>query len=196
MRSPLALAAALVAVALTAEAQAPKSPPDFTGTWKLDMKASVNVSTNMRDAVLIVEQKGDRIRVSPQKQSAGKLALAADEIVADGRPYEKGIGGGKGILTARWSADGRALEMELTGGPPEDPRQAVQVSRWTVSSDRTTWVRETRTSGNGQTRSSRLVFRREDAAAAKAAPGKAAATPAAPRPTSAPTPNIPTKPKA
>ncbi len=174
-----ALAVVVVAGALwAAAAPAPTSVPnarmplDFSGTWRLDAKASVSVSPNMKDAVLIVEQKGDRIRVSPAPQGPGKLHLAADEIVADGRAYEKAVGGGKGILTARWSADGRALEMELTGGTPENPRKAVQTGRWTLSADRSTWVRETRTVGDGKVRQTRLVFHRETPQPAKTAPPK------------------------
>lgn len=138
----------------------PANPPNFSGTWNLDEAASANVSPNMKDAVLVVDQKGDHIRVSPAPQGAGKFRLAGDEIVADGRPYEKGVGGGKGVLTARWSADGKALELELTGEAKDTGKTAVQRSRWTLSSDGSTWVRETRTTGNGKTRVSRLVFRR------------------------------------
>jgi hypothetical protein len=167
---PAAALLAYAGAAFAATTPAPKAPLDFSGAWKIDMSASVNVSPNMKNAVLIVEQKGDKIRVSPGPQGAGQLNLVADEIMVDGRAYEKGVGGGKGVLTARWSADGRALEMELIGGPPENPRQAVQVSRWTLSADRGTWVRETRTTGNGKTRDNRLVFRRETPGPAKTAP--------------------------
>ena len=161
-RAGFPAAALLVCAALgAAPTPAAKPPLDFSGTWKLDTRLSVNISPNMKDAVLIVEQKRDRIRVSPAPQGPGKVNLAAEEIVADGRAYEKAVGGGKGILTARWSADGRALEMELTGGPPENPRQAVQTIRWTLSADRSRWVRETRTTGEGGPRVTRLVFHRE-----------------------------------
>lgn len=175
MRRPGLPAAALLAsaaAAFAATTPAPKAPLDFSGTWKIDMTSSLNVSPNMKDAVLIVEQRGDKIRVSPARQAPGKVLLSGEEIVADGRAYEKGVGGGRGILTARWSADGRALEMELTGGPPENPRQAVQVSRWTLSADRATWVRETRTTGNGKSRSNRVVFHRETPGPAKTPPPK------------------------
>ena len=167
-------AAALLVCAVAAGAPMPaaKPPLDFSGTWKLDTKLSVNVSPNMKDAVLIVEQRGNRIRVFPAPQGPGKLNLAADEIVADGRAYEKAVGGGKGILTARWSADGRALEMVLTAGPAEKPPDAVQNSRWTLSADRSTWVRETRTTGQGRPRVTRLVFHREAPEPSKTVPPK------------------------
>ena len=171
-RAGFPAAALLACAAVAAPTPAAKPPLDFSGTWKLDTKMSVNVSPNMKDAVLIVEQKRDRIRVSPAPQGPGKLNLAAEEIVADGRAYEKAVGGGKGILTARWSADGQALEMELTGGPPENPRKAVQTIRWALSADRKTWVRETRTVDDGKARQTRLVFHREAPKPAKTPPPK------------------------
>ena len=168
MRSLVAAASLLAhALAFAAPGASPtagpkaSARPDFNGTWKIDEAASVNVSPNMKGAVLSVEQSGDRIRVTPLKQGPGNLRLAGDEIVADGRPYEKGVGGGRGVLTARWSADGKALELELTGTASESGRTALQRSRWWLSEDRATWTRETRTSGSGQTRTSRLVFRRQ-----------------------------------
>ena len=163
----LALAPAAAGQPAPAPTAAPKTVarPDFSGTWKLDEAASVNVSSNMKGAVLSVEQSGDKIRVTPLKQGPGNLRLSGDQIVADGRPYEKGVGGGKGVLTARWSADGKALELELTGTASESGRTALQTSRWSLSEDRATWTRETRTSGGGQSRTSRLVFRRQKPAA-------------------------------
>jgi hypothetical protein len=115
----------------------------------------------MRGAVLVVEQKGDHIRITPPRQGAGKVLLAGEEIVADGRPYEKGVGGGKGVLTARWSADRKALELELSATEPEKKLKIVQISRWSLSADGSTWLRETKTTGGGKARITRLVFRRE-----------------------------------
>ena len=171
-RTGFPAAALLACAAVAAPTPAAKPPLDFSGTWKLDARLSVNPSPNMKDAVLIVEQRGNRIRISPGPQPAGRHYLAADEIVADGQAYEKAMGKGKGILTARWSADGKALEMVLTAGPAEKAPEAVQNSRWTLSADRSTWVRETRTSSEGKERQSRLVFRRQAPEPAKAAPPK------------------------
>jgi hypothetical protein len=137
------------------------SPLDFSGTWKLDEAASANVSPNMIGAILVVEQKGDHIRVTPAPQGAGKVRLAGDEIVVDGRPYEKSVGGAKGVLTARWSADGKALELELSGTAPEKGPKMIQTVSWSLSADGSTWLRETRTAGQGRVRVTRLVFRRQ-----------------------------------
>ena len=115
-----------------AKKAAPASSPDFSGTWKLDEAASANVSPNMKAAVLVVEQKGDHIRVSPAAQGAGKVLLAGEEIIADGQPYEKSVGGGKGVLTARWSADRKSLELVLSGTEPEKKIEMVQTGRWSL----------------------------------------------------------------
>lgn len=149
----LALAAAGAAPRITV-----KAPPlDFSGLWKLDEAASSGVSFHMRDAVLRLEQTGDRIQVTPVGRGEG---LLAEQIVADGRPYEKTIGNGKGIVTAAWAKDRRSLWLEVAAGPAEDPRSAVQRSVWKLSDDRKTWVRQSVTIRAGVRTESRLVFRR------------------------------------
>jgi hypothetical protein len=156
----LALALPLAAAA-PARTPTPKPPLDFSGTWELDERASLNVSPKMKGALLVVEQHGDRIRIAPGPQGPGKLNLAADEIVLDGRSYEKNVGGARGITSARWSADGQALELNITAEPTEKRGRAVQTVRWTLSRDRSTWVRETHTTYEGRQTTSRLVFRRQ-----------------------------------
>jgi hypothetical protein len=161
LRAAAWLAMALPMAAAPSPTPSPRPPLDFSGTWQLDERASLNVSTRMQGAVLIVDQRGDRIRISPGAQGPGKLNLSADELVVDGQPYEKNVGGAKGIATARWSDDGQAMELRITGSPAEGHTQAVQTARWTLSRDGTTWVRETQTVADGKGSSSRLVFRRQ-----------------------------------
>jgi len=156
---------ALPAAAAPGPTPTPKPPLDFSGTWLLDERASISVSPKMKGAVLIVEQKGDRIRISPGPQGPGKIYLVADELVVDGQSYEKNVGDAKGIATARWSADGKALELVVTSEPTDKRGRAVQTARWTLSADRSTWVRETRTAVDGKQSGTRLVFRRQTAAA-------------------------------
>jgi hypothetical protein len=157
------LALALPLAAAPSPTPSPKPPLDFSGTWELDERASLNVSAKMRGAVLIVEQHGDQIRISPGPQGPGKVNLSADALVVDGKPYEKSVGGAKGVATARWSADGQAMELSITGPATEEHSQAVQTARWSLSKDGSTWVRETRTVVDGKGSASRLVFRRRAA---------------------------------
>jgi hypothetical protein len=145
----------------------------------VDASASAGGSPNLEGAILQVTQTGDHIWIQPASGSRGHIL--SEEVVADGRSYEKTLGkAGKGILVAKWGTDARSLWLELTGGPEDDPRGSVQRSLWRLSEDRSTWVRETVTVVHGTARQSRIVLRRQD-------PKKFAPTPApAPVPTGKP----------
>jgi hypothetical protein len=156
--SLLALALAGSAAAAPRRARPSAAPLDFSGTWVLDPKASVNVSSRMENAVLKVSQNGNRIFISPVGR---KMGVMAEEIVADGEGYEKSLGNGRtGIVRAAWSSDGRSLRLEIVAGDSQ------QRSVWKLSADRSVWVRDTSTLEHGMRRNSRLVFRRQTAAAA------------------------------
>ena len=159
MLTALALLAAGPKVRAKAE---PKPPLDFSGTWTLDPKSSVNVSAQMQGAVLSVRQNGDRIWISPVKAEAGpRSRILSEEIVADARPYEKALGpAGKGLVTAGWARDGKSLWIEVAAGPPENPGEAIQRSVWRLSEDRQVWVRESVSVSKGHSGRARLVFRR------------------------------------
>lgn len=147
---------------------APRPPLDFSGVWELDPKMSLHVSSHMEDAVLSVRQEGNRIWISPvPAPGQPRRTILSEEIVADGRPYEKALGpAGKGLVTADWAKDGKSLWIEVQAGPPEDPGAAVQRSIWKLSEDRTVWVRESVSLSKENASSARLVFRK------KAAEGK------------------------
>jgi hypothetical protein len=161
-RAALVVVLTLGASVAPALAAAPKKTPrpgsarlDFSGTWVLDPKVSVNVSSRMRDAVLNVTQTGDRIFIAP---ATPKMQVMAEEIVADGQPYEKALGTGqKAIVRAAWAPDGGSLRVEITAG------DSHQRSVWKLSTDRTVWVRDTSTLDHGARRNSRLVFRKQAA---------------------------------
>jgi hypothetical protein len=136
---------------------------DVSGGGELDRASSVGGASTLDGAVLEVTQKGDRIWIQPVGGS--RPTLLAEEVVVDGRSYEKGVGqkdGRRGTLTAKWGLDAKSLWLEVTVGTEEDPRAAVQRSVWRLSDDRSTWVRETITIAKGSSRRTRLVFRRQD----------------------------------
>jgi len=130
----------------------------------------------MQGAVLSVTQAGHRITIEPVHGE--HILLTADQIVADGRTYEKNVGEKtKGLVTVAWSPKGDSLRIEVSAGPPEDPRRSVQRSVWTLSKNRRVWVRQSVTVREGKTSLTRLVFRRRIAAATpvpKAAPRRTA----------------------
>jgi hypothetical protein len=141
----------------------PGSPPlDFSGVWEIDPATSLNVPSQMNNAVLSVTQKQNRIWISPVDREGKGSLIAAEEIVADGRPYEKALGpAGKGIVTADWAKDGQSLWIEIKAGTQDDPKKAAtQRSVWKLSSDRKVWVRESVSFSQGLPRTARLVFRR------------------------------------
>jgi len=118
----------------------------------------------MQGAVLSVTQKGDRIWITPvQTPGKARNPILAEEIVADGRAYEKTLGpAGKGLVTAGWAKDGKSLWIEVQAGPPEETREALQRSIWKLSADRKVWVRESVSLSKGNAKSARLVFRRKE----------------------------------
>lgn len=158
MDLPSTILRAAAAIALLGAT--PKVPLDFSGVWALDEKASRGVSKHMRGAVLRVEQSGNRIRIFPVG-TGGKLLR--EEIVADGRPYEKAVGTGRGLVTAAWSRDGASLWLEVAAGMPEERRAPIQRSVWKLSPDRRTWIRHS-VSMQGREQA-QLVFRRRESPA-------------------------------
>jgi len=179
-------AACLLLAAIAAAAPVPKkssprpiSPPlDFSGLWKLDASASRSVSPHMSEAVLSVTQNGNRIWISPGAEMR-RGAIMAEEIVADGRAYEKALGpGGKGTVTADWTKDRQSLWIEVHAGTEGDPdHSALQRSVWKLSADRNTWVRESVSIGPGESRRSLLVFRRIPAPSPTPSPTRSARPP-------------------
>ena len=137
----------------------PGSPTNFSGIWELDVNSSSGGAPNLKDAVLEVTQKGERIWIQPLGES--RKSVLAEEVVVDGRSYEKGVGQARrGTLQAQWGKDGQSLWLEVVAPSEDNPRAAVQRTVWRLSDDRNTWVRSTVTIVNGQTRQSRLVFHR------------------------------------
>jgi hypothetical protein len=146
-------------------------PTDFSGIWELDGMSSSLPSRHLQNSILEVTQKGPRIWIQPVGKTRDRVL--AEEVVVDGRAYEKSLGNQeKGTLTARWGEDGKSVWLEVVAGTDEDPRAGVQRSVWRLSQDRNVWVRETVTTRKGTAQSSRAVFRRQK-------PGKREPTPAA-----------------
>ena len=138
----------------------PRPPLDFSGTWVLDEGASRSVAPAMSEAVVEVRQHGNEIWLSPEEPA--KSHLLAESIVADGRAYEKTLGNkAKVTLTVAWGKDRKSLWLEMTAGPPENPRSSVQRSVWKLSPDRNTWYRQSVTVQNGKVQQATLVFRRK-----------------------------------
>jgi hypothetical protein len=137
-------------------------PLDFSGVWTLDAAASKGVSPAMENAVLSVRQNGNHIWIEPLER---KRVILAEEVVVDGRAYEKGVGlsrGRKGTLTADWGKDGESLWLQIEV-PSEDGSEPAGVQRaiWRLRDKGATWTRQTRTFTKGDVKDTFLVFRRK-----------------------------------
>jgi len=140
----------------------PKSAPtDFSGDWVLDPKASRGVSKAMENAVLRVRQNGNHIWVE-QITGGGARRLTSEEIVVDGKRYEKGLGAGqRGTVEAAWGKEGE-LWIEAVVVTEANPREASQRMIWRLRDGGQTWTRQTRTLQNdGGVRDTFLVFRKK-----------------------------------
>jgi hypothetical protein len=173
LAAALALCAAALVGAQTAEptpaptvkpksAAAARAPLDFSGIWEIDLARSKGISKNMEKAVISVRQSGDRIWLEPIEQKGPWLA--ADQIVVDGKLYEKALGAGrKGSVQAEWGNDKKSLWMQSTTGTDENPNAATQRSVWRLQDHGKVWTRQTWTVQTGETRESFLVFKKRAA---------------------------------
>jgi hypothetical protein len=146
----------------------PAAPLDFSGVWVLDGNASKGVSTNMEGAVLSVRQNGNHIWIEPIERK--EPLLLSEEIVVDGRKYEKGLGpakGRKGTLTADWGKDRDSLWLQIEAAGDDGEPVGYQRAIWRLRDKGTVWTRQTRTITKGDVKDSYLVFRRREAKPAK-----------------------------
>ena len=182
----LLLSGSLAALPQTAPPPAPASPPaarskksgtpkakrtaplDFSGVWVLDASASRGISTNMEGAVLSVRQNGNHIWIEPIERK--EPLILSEEIVVDGRKYEKGLGpskGRKGTLTADWSKEGDSLWLQVEAAGEDGDPAGYQRAVWRLRDNGTVWTRQTRTITKSEVRDSFLVFRKREAARPK-----------------------------
>jgi hypothetical protein len=142
--------------------KAARVPLDFNGVWELDAKESKSVSKNMEKAVISIRQSGDRIWIEPIEQR--RPWLVADEIVVDGKVYEKAIGGGKkGSVQAQWGKDKKSLWIQTTAGTEDKPDSGWTRAVWELKDGGKTWTRRTWSFSKEEKRESLLVFRKREA---------------------------------
>jgi hypothetical protein len=135
-----------------------RAPIDFSGVWEIDPVQSQGISTSMQGAVISIRQNGDRIWIEPVDQS--KRYLSSDEIVVDGRMYEKAVGRGmKGTVQAAWAKDRKSLWIQTVTKNDDGTEVAFQRAQWMLR-DPDTWTRRTWTVQKKDNRESLLVFRR------------------------------------
>src|SRR4028118_795975 len=108
--------AALFALSLVAASAAAKA--DFSGKWALDKTKSEGLPPNI-DQLMTVTQTGDKIELEtkitgPQGERTIKDSYNADGKEVDFTPQGPQGAIGKGKRTAKWTAEGAALEVSET----------------------------------------------------------------------------------
>ena len=144
-------------------ARTPRVPLDFSGDWVLDPQASTGVTPQMANAILRVRQNGDRIWI--EQIESRERQILSEQIVADGKKYEKALGHGlKGTVQADWGKDGKSLWLQVVAGPEGDPSSAYQRMVWRLQEGGKIWTRQTKTIEPGEVRETFLVFRKRETA--------------------------------
>jgi hypothetical protein len=115
----------------------------------------------MQNAVLQVRQNGNRIWI--EQIDTGDRKLLSEQIIVDGKKYEKSLGtGNKGTLEADWGKDGTSLWLQVIAGTEGDATAGVQRMIWRLGDGGKTWTRQTRTIQPDGTRDTFLVFRKRE----------------------------------
>ena len=115
-----------------------------------------------------LEEHGERRPLGPPERqpdldradrAEALRGILAEEIVVDGKHYEKAIGRGeKGTLEAAWGKDRVALDPGVAR-PDENPTAATAADVWRLQDGGKTWTRQTRTIQVDGARDTFLVFR-------------------------------------
>jgi hypothetical protein len=138
MRRKLLAAIVTVAALAAVGATGVGAKANFTGTWVLDVGQSEGIWPGT-EQTLTVSQTDDRIEIELKAKTPQGERTTKDAYTADGREVEFAPPGavGKGKRTAKWSADGSALEInELYDAPtPEGADTMKAWRRWSLSAD-------------------------------------------------------------
>ena len=156
-------AASLMALLLVAANAAAQTKPNFGGTWVLDASKSEGIMQGVEET-LTVKQDGEKFVIeSKMKSPRGERTMNMD-FAADGKEGDFTMrmreNGTKGKRTAKWAADGSALEITETADvqTPDGGTASIKNWRkWTISADgKTLTAEETRTSPRGEQKSKRV----------------------------------------
>ena len=158
---------ALLVIAATAAAQGQGQGKvqmnDFAGTWVLDAAKSEGLPQGVEETMTVKQEK-DRFTVeSKMKSPRGERTMNMD-FAADGkesaftmRMMQNELTGKR---TAKWSADGPALEMTETADvpTPDGGTASIKVWRkWALAADgKTLTAEETRTGPRGEQKTKRV----------------------------------------
>lgn len=153
---------ALVALSLVVASAAAKA--DFSGKWAMDKTKSEGVPPTIEQTMTIT-QTGDKIELEtkitgPQGERTIKDSYTVDGKEADFTPQGPQGAMGKGKRTAKWSADGAALEVSETAtlDGPNGPDEVSATRKWTLAADGKTMTIEITFNGEQGTQKTKRVF--------------------------------------
>jgi hypothetical protein len=153
---------ALVALSLVVASAAAKA--DFSGKWALDKTKSEGLPPNI-DQTMTVTQTGDKIELETKITTPQGERVIKDSYTVDGKEVEftpQGPQGamGKGKRTAKWAADGAALEVSETAtlDGPNGPDEVSATRKWTLAADGKTMTIELTFSGEQGMQKTKRVF--------------------------------------
>ena len=119
----------------------PPAKVDFSGTWTLDKSNSEGLPPGM-DQIMTVTQTGDTLSLQTKLITDEGEQVVPDSYTLDGTEREftpKTPGGqsGKGKRTAKWTADGRGIEVTETStfDGPDGPVNVQFKRTWALSED-------------------------------------------------------------
>lgn len=154
---------ALVALSLVV-ATAAAAKPDFSGKWAMDKTKSEGVPPSV-DQTMTVTQTGDKIELETKINGPQGERIIKDSYTVDGKEVDftpQGPQGamGKGKRTAKWSADGAALEVSETAtlDGPNGPDDVSATRKWTLAADGKTMTIELTFNGEQGTQKTKRVF--------------------------------------
>jgi hypothetical protein len=153
---------ALVALSLVVASAAAKA--DFSGKWTMDKTKSEGLQPNV-EQTMTVTQTGDKIELETKITSPQGERIVKDSYTVDGKEVDftpQGPQGpvGKGKRTAKWSADGSALEVNETATleGPNGPDEVSATRKWTLAPDGRTMTIELTFNGEQGTQKTKRLF--------------------------------------
>lgn len=166
MRSIRFIGGIMLAFILAASASAAQKP-GLTGTWIMDKEKSTGLPPDV-DQVMTVSQAGDKIDLETKVYTEQGSFSISDSYTASGKevdfvPQTPQGPNGKGKRTAKWTEEGRGVEV-MEEATFETPNGAVtqQITRkWSLSADGKTLTIELKIKGPQGEQTSRRLFTRK-----------------------------------
>ena len=162
--------ALLVSVAVSASAQGAGkvSMQDFSGVWVLDAAKSEGVPQGIEET-MTVKQEGGNFTIEGKMKTPRGERTRNETFASDGKEGEFTVRMGpnetKGKRTAKWSPDGKVLEVSENVNFTTPDGTAVEskgTRRWTLSADgKTLTIDESRTSGPRGPQQAKRVYTKQ-----------------------------------